>query len=292
MQMMSHFVVHMFWIMKTRDADLKLLQALELMLLIAFIAGAKRCNFTVRHNILGSCFIVTKNDQCPVSKSYVSITLLELKGKFIVPDMQSFEDRNSPFQYFSLLSAAARMKLEKIQGWCFSIWILISFNAIRVTAICCSLVNFKDWFCSYKKNHFFGFCKVFAGGGSPTADSTFDKFYLPNSQLLIFHKKSTPKQFKTFIPLSTSCSDAKFRGIRVIPWFVETISKALGKRGIFPSWPCSMHIGHSSHISLHLAKSVSLPSPSEGHTSILAHYFVMPILMTLEPVIQDFQLQQ
>ncbi len=46
--------------------------------------------------------------------------------------------------------------------------------------------------------------------------------------------------------------------------FVEIILKALGKRGIFPSWTCSTHIGHSSYIDFCLAKSGSIPSPSKG----------------------------
>ncbi len=73
----------------------------------------KRCNVTVRNNILGSFLIVTKKDQTPASKTDISVTPMELKGKFIVPDMQSFEDHDSFFQYFSLLSNVARGKLEK-----------------------------------------------------------------------------------------------------------------------------------------------------------------------------------
>ncbi len=43
----------------------------------------------VKSNLIGSFIIVTKKDQTPVTKGNVSITPEELKGKFIVPDMQS-----------------------------------------------------------------------------------------------------------------------------------------------------------------------------------------------------------
>ena len=54
-------------------------------------------------------------------------------------------------------------------------------------------------------------------------DETYDKFDLPNSELMIFHKKSTPNEFSTCIPISTTCFDTKFHGIRIIPQFVEII---------------------------------------------------------------------
>ncbi len=110
------------------------------------------------------------------------------------------------------------------------------------------------------------FAQVFAGGGSPTPDSTYERFNIPNSELTVYRKKAFHGEFNSFIPLSTLCFDSKFHGIRVLPQFVDIISKALGKRGIFPSRSCSSHIGHSLYIGLCAKKSRSLPSPSEGPT--------------------------
>ncbi len=76
----------------------------------------KRCNFTVKNTLPGSFFVVTKQNQKPVTKGDVSMTPADIRGKFLVPDMRSYDDNQSPFQYFSPLSSAARGELEKNAG--------------------------------------------------------------------------------------------------------------------------------------------------------------------------------
>ncbi len=80
-----------------------------------------------------------------------------------------------------------------------------------------------------------GFFQIFAGGGSPWKWSSFEEFEVINSQFLIHHKKSSSTEFKICDPFFTSYFDSKFHGIRVFPEFIDIISKALGRWGIYLS---------------------------------------------------------
>ncbi len=113
-------------------------------------------------------------------------------------------------------------------------------------------------------NGFCGFCQIFAGSGSPVTDESFLKFNIPNSDLSIKHKVASVEEFNTFIPLSTSCFDTQFHDIRVLPKFVDIVTKGLGKKGIFPSRNCSCHFGHSSYLGKQSERSRNLPNPLEG----------------------------
>jgi len=126
-----------------------------------------------------------------VSKHDVSITPSELKGKFIVPNMQSYKDSKSPFQYFSPLSASARIALEKEcrDGISPIVFYELVSKLLHFPKSIVLLSTSKIDSAYTKRNCATNFLQVFAGGGSPSVDESYDKFDLPNSELMIFHKK-------------------------------------------------------------------------------------------------------
>ncbi len=83
----------------------------------------------------------------------------------------------------------------------------------------------KDCTCS--------FSQVFAGGGSPVPDTTYETFDVTNLKLTIFCKKFFLSGFNAYIPLSTSCFDVKFHGICVVLQLVQIIWKHLVSMGYF-----------------------------------------------------------
>ncbi len=107
----------------------------------------KRCNFTTRSNSVSSFLNIMKKNKSLLSKCDVAITPAHLKEKFIVPDMQSYKDKETTFQYFSPLSLRARMELKKKQRWSFPLRIWwISFYSIKFTKIYSYVISVKTWF--------------------------------------------------------------------------------------------------------------------------------------------------
>ncbi len=100
-----------------------------------------------------------------MAKSDVSITLLELKGIFIVPDMQSFDDHNSPFQYFSPLSATARMKPKKCKDGVSPPEfdeLVLKLSELPRSVVLMSTSKIDS--VATNRDHISNFCQVFAGG--------------------------------------------------------------------------------------------------------------------------------
>ena len=201
-----------------------------------------------------------------MQKSDVAANPSNLKDKFIIPHLQTSENFNSPYQLFSPLTNQERIKLKNAcRGGvsptefdrivCEISQYLKSIALLSMSKMDESFVP-DDGFC--------GFRQIFAGDGSPVTDESFSDFNIPNSDLVIKHKVARIEEFKTFIPLSTSCYDYQFRDIQVVPKFVDIVMKGLGRNGIFTSRNCSHHRGHSSYLGKRSERSRNLPNPSEG----------------------------
>ncbi len=211
------------------------------------------------------CFWLLKK-KSTLQKSDVAANPSNLKDKFIIPHLQTSKNDKSPYQFFSPLTGQERKKLEIA---CRGGVLPTEFDKIVCEISQCpkSIALFSmskmdescvsdDGFCSI--------CQIFSGGGSPVTDESFSDFNIPNSDLVIKHKMARIEEFKTFIPLSTSCYDYQFHDIQIISKFVDIVMKGLGRNGIFPSRNCSRHCGHSSYLGKRSERSQNLPNPSEG----------------------------
>ncbi len=218
-----------------------------------------------KRGIVGLFLVVQKRDYI-LKKADVTLNPSHLKEKFIISDLASCKDKNSPYQLFSPLTSVERIKLEKA---CSGGVLPSEFDRIvceisqSPKSIALLLTSKIDASC-FSVDGFCGFCQIYAGGGSLVTDESFSKFNIPNLDLVIKHKVATIEEFKNFIPLSASCFDTQFHDLREVPNFFDIVTKGLGKRGLFPSRNCSCHCGHLSYLGKWPQKSQNLPNPSEG----------------------------
>ena len=223
------------------------------------------------HNQVGIVFVVKTQENEHLTPKLAQHVPQVLHKKLCIGSISSADDNRSPLQKFFCLSKRSLTSLKneykngvelKSDVWTQQLdSILMQYSDGVYTCISTEKVINQY---PHPPHSYDGYCRIFAGEGSPKVDETFTCL-THHKGLSIYFKYVDAREYYQHTPISMGFFDCKTHGLHIQDWMVQTLQRPIGPKGTYSCGrSCMDHDGSLTYAGPRKNGNMRQPTIAEG----------------------------